>query len=118
MYQLATVKMMLGNKPSKTQWLKQPSLYGLVGKDLLLIAGFWVSSVGLVCPFRSSSSWDQWVIQGFLFLFLKVKVVETQEEKGKHPTSLKAQAQNWHVVVSAYKLLAKASHMAKPKATA
>lgn len=51
----------------------------LIGADLFLTASLWVSLEALAYPLHFSSSWEQWVIQHLFFLFLKVKVVETQE---------------------------------------
>lgn len=87
----------------------------MFGADVFLTVGLWILSVAPVCPFCFSSSWDQWVIQDF-FLFLMVKVAETQEESGNNSISM-AQAQKWHTVISAYMPLDNARHMAECQST-
>ena len=61
-----------------------------------------------------SFSLDQRVFKDEFLLFLKMKIIETPEERQKHPESPVTQAQNWYIIISVSTPLA--SHMANPKA--
>lgn len=111
-------RMMLCNKPPRAQWLKQPSLFTdawVVGAGVFLTAGLWASSVALYCPLCFSPCWDEWVIQGLFFLFLKVKVVETPE-KGKQHYLLWPRLRIGTLSSLPTYCWQKKGHMAKPKA--
>lgn len=116
-YRLVVAKIMLHSKLPKTQQLKQTSC-------LLRCVDGWIRSVSLcrcVAQLSGSSlsscfsfSLDQRVFKDEFLLFLKMKIIETPEERQKHPESPVTQAQNWYIIISVSTPLA--SHMANPKA--